>query len=91
MISLERNGERKLLRWGAAYLAGALLLLQVLGLLAQPLRLVDMVLRAATVLLGVGFFGVLVLARLPELELAARTSSSASTRSMRQTTPSGVR
>lgn len=62
MIPLQDLKERKLFQWAAAYLAGAWLVLQVLGLLAQPFAWPDLVLRVSTVLLGVGFFGVLVLA-----------------------------
>jgi TolB-like protein/Tfp pilus assembly protein PilF len=62
MIDLDRIKERKLFQWTLAYLAGAWLILQVLGLLAQPFAWPDRVLRTATVLLGVGLFAVLVLA-----------------------------
>lgn len=62
MIPLERIKERKLFQWAVAYLAGAWLLLEVLGLLAQTFAWPELVLRTLTVLLGVGFFGVLVLA-----------------------------
>ena len=59
---LARTRERKLVHWAVAYLAGAWLLLQVLDLLAQPFAWPDRVLRAATVLLAVGFLAALVLA-----------------------------
>ncbi|NJD10241.1 MAG: hypothetical protein FIB01_07285 [Gemmatimonadetes bacterium] len=55
-------GRRKLGHWALAYLAGAWLLLQVLDLLAQPFAWPALVLRAATVLLAIGFFAVLVIA-----------------------------
>ncbi len=59
---VERLKRRKLVQWAVAYLAGAWLVLQVLGLLAQPFAWPDLVLRAATVLLAIGFFAALVLA-----------------------------
>jgi TolB-like protein/Flp pilus assembly protein TadD len=59
---LRRLRERKMVQWSVAYLAGAWLLLQVLDLLAQPFAWPSLVLRAATVLLGVGFFAALVVA-----------------------------
>jgi TolB-like protein/tetratricopeptide (TPR) repeat protein len=62
MIDLDRIKERKLFQWAFAYLAGAWLILQVLDLMAQPFAWPDLVMRAATVLLGIGFFAVLVLA-----------------------------
>ena len=62
MIDFDRIRQRKLFQWAVAYLAGAWLFLQVLGLLAQPFAWPDLVLRAATVLVGIGFFAVLVLA-----------------------------
>ncbi|CAA9350685.1 MAG: Adenylate cyclase [uncultured Gemmatimonadetes bacterium] len=62
MIDLDQIKQRKLFQWAFAYLAGAWLILQVLGLLAQPFAWPDLVLRAATVLLGIGFFAVLILA-----------------------------
>ena len=62
MIDFDRIKERKLFQWAFAYLAGAWLILQVLDLMAQPFAWPDLVLRAATVLLGIGFFAVLVLA-----------------------------
>ncbi|NJD09347.1 MAG: tetratricopeptide repeat protein [Gemmatimonadetes bacterium] len=54
--------RRKLGHWALAYLAGAWLLLQVLSLLAEPFAWPALVLRAATVLLAIGFFAALVLA-----------------------------
>ena len=62
MISFDRVRQRKLVQWAVAYLAAAWLILQVLSLLAEPFAWPGVVLRAATVLLGVGFIGVLVLA-----------------------------
>jgi adenylate cyclase len=62
MIDLDRLRKSKLFQWALAYLAGAWLILQVLDLMTQPFAWPDLVMRAATVLLGVGFFAVLVLA-----------------------------
>jgi hypothetical protein len=59
---LGRLNSRKIVHWGIAYLAGAWLILQVLDLLAQPFAWPDLVLRAATVVLAIGFFAALVLA-----------------------------
>lgn len=59
---LDRLKQRKLGQWGLAYLAGAWLLLQILSLLADPFAWPDGVLRAATILLAIGFFAALVLA-----------------------------
>ncbi|NJD09663.1 MAG: hypothetical protein FIB01_04175 [Gemmatimonadetes bacterium] len=59
---LARLNSRKIGHWALAYLAGAWLLLQVLDLLAQPFAWPSLVLRAATVLLAIGFFAVLVIA-----------------------------
>ncbi len=59
---VERLKRRKLAQWAVAYLAGAWLVLQVLSLLAQPFAWPDLVLRAATVLLAIGFFAALVIA-----------------------------
>ncbi len=62
MISWQVLKDRKLAQWALAYLAGAWVVLQVLDLLAQPFAWPVLVLRAAVVLLGVGFFAVLVVA-----------------------------
>lgn len=62
MDFLTRLKESKLGQWGVAYLGAAWLLLQLLSLLAQPFGLPGLVMRATTVLLGMGFFAVLVLA-----------------------------
>jgi len=59
---LSRLKERKLVHWAVAYLAGAWLALQVLDLLATPFAWPALVMRAATVLLAIGFLAVLVLA-----------------------------
>ena len=65
MIDLDRIKQRRLFQWAFAYLAGAWLILQVLDLMAQPFAWPDLALWAATVLLGIGFFAVLVLAWYP--------------------------
>ncbi len=62
MTSLRKLKERKLAQWAVAYLAGAWLLLQVLGLVAGPFHFPDAVQRSAIVLLAVGFLGALVVA-----------------------------
>ena len=62
MIDFDRIKERKLVQWALAYLAGAWLVLQVLALIGQSFHWPDPVQQIAIVLLGVGFFGVLVLA-----------------------------
>lgn len=62
MIPFQQLKQRKIFQWAAAYLAGAWLLLQLLSLLAQPFAWPDQVMRVAPVLLGIGFFAVLVLA-----------------------------
>ena len=58
----ERLRTRKIAQWALAYLAGAWLLLQVLDLLAQPFAWPALVLRAATVLRGIGFVAALIVA-----------------------------
>jgi TolB-like protein len=55
-------GERKLVQWALAYLAGAWLVLQVLDLIGSRFGWPDAVLRALIVLLAAGFFAVLVIA-----------------------------
>jgi TolB-like protein/Flp pilus assembly protein TadD len=62
MVSFGKIRQRKLVQWAVAYLAAAWLILQVLSLLAEPFAWPSVVLRAATVLLAVGFIAVLVLA-----------------------------
>jgi hypothetical protein len=59
---LARLNSRKIVPWRVAFLAGAWLLLQVLSLVAQPFAWPDLVLRAATVVLGIGFFAALIIA-----------------------------
>jgi TolB-like protein len=54
--------ERKLVQWALAYLAGAWLLLQVVGLVGQAFGWPNSVLRGATAFLGVGVLAALVLA-----------------------------
>jgi TolB-like protein/Flp pilus assembly protein TadD len=62
MVSLARIRERKLFQWAVAYLAGAWLVLQLVGLLSQPFGWPPAVLRGTTVVLGIGLFAALVLA-----------------------------
>jgi TolB-like protein/Tfp pilus assembly protein PilF len=57
-----RLKERKLVQWALAYLAGAWVLLQVLGLVADAFDWSPLVLRLAFVVFGVGFLAALVLA-----------------------------
>jgi TolB-like protein/Tfp pilus assembly protein PilF len=59
---LQRLKERKLVQWALAYLAGAWVLLQVIGLVGQQFDWPQGLLRGITVAAGVGFFVVLVLA-----------------------------
>jgi hypothetical protein len=59
---VSRLRERKLVHWAVAYLAGSWLVLQVLDLLAQPFAWPMLVMRAATVLLAIGFLAALVVA-----------------------------
>ena len=59
---LQRLRERKLVQWALAYLAGAWVLLQVIGLIGQQFDWPQGLLRGITVAAGVGFFIVLVLA-----------------------------
>ena len=59
---LQRLRERKLVQWALAYLAGAWVLLQVIGLIGQQFDWPPGLLRGITVAAGVGFFIVLVLA-----------------------------
>ena len=58
----QRLRERKLVQWALAYLAGAWVLLQVIGLVGQQFDWPQGLLRGITVAAGVGFFVVLVLA-----------------------------
>jgi len=59
---LQRLKERKLFQWGLAYLAGAWLIFQGIEVLAEPWNLSEAVQRTIHVLLGVGFFVMLILA-----------------------------
>jgi adenylate cyclase len=59
---LQRLKERKLVQWGLAYLAGAWILLQVLGELRDTYAWPPVILRVVTALAGVGFFAALVIA-----------------------------
>jgi TolB-like protein len=59
---LARLKRRKLFQWAFAYAGGAWLILQLLSLLTQPFAWPDLIMRAAVVLLAVGFVAVLVLA-----------------------------
>jgi len=59
---LQRLRERKLVQWALAYLAGAWVLLQVIGLIGKQFDWPQGLLRGVTVAAGVGFFVTLVLA-----------------------------
>jgi TolB-like protein/Tfp pilus assembly protein PilF len=59
---LERLKERKLVQWALAYLAGGLVVLQILDAVAGPLSLSVLAQRAILVSLGFGFVLTLVLA-----------------------------
>jgi TolB-like protein/Tfp pilus assembly protein PilF len=59
---LDQLRQRKLVQWALAYLAGAWVLLQVIGLIGQQFDWPQGLLRGITVAAGVGFFIVLVLA-----------------------------
>src|SRR5512135_831579 len=59
---LQRLRERKLVQWALAYLAGAWVLLQVVGLIGQQFDWPAGLLRGITVAAGVGFFVTLLLA-----------------------------
>jgi TolB-like protein len=59
---LDRLRERKLVQWALAYLAGGWLLLQVVHLLGEQFAVPGGLLRAITVLIGIGFFVTLVVA-----------------------------
>ncbi len=58
----QRIRDRKLVQWGLAYLAGAWLALQAITLLGETYGWPAEILRAAPVVLAVGFLAVLVLA-----------------------------
>ncbi|MEO5511828.1 MAG: tetratricopeptide repeat protein [Longimicrobiales bacterium] len=57
-----RLKERKVVQWCFGYLAGAWVLLQVLGLIADAFAWQGRVMQAVIVLLAVGFFAVLIVA-----------------------------
>jgi TolB-like protein/thioredoxin-like negative regulator of GroEL len=59
---LNQLRQRKLVQWALAYLAGAWVLLQVIGLIGQQFDWPQGLLRGITVAAGVGFFVALVLA-----------------------------
>jgi TolB-like protein/Tfp pilus assembly protein PilF len=54
--------QRKIVQWAIAYVAGAWLLLEVLGFVAENFGWPAGLVRGATVFLGIGFFVALVLA-----------------------------
>ncbi|HSL68616.1 MAG TPA: hypothetical protein VK864_00175 [Longimicrobiales bacterium] len=58
----ERLKRTKLFQWGAAYLAGAWLVLQLTTLIGEQFGWPNALLRGITVLLGVGFFVTLIAA-----------------------------
>ena len=62
MISFESIKDRKLFQWSAAYLAGAWVLLQVIGLLSDTYGWPSVVMRLVPVLLALGFLATLILA-----------------------------
>jgi serine/threonine-protein kinase len=59
---LTRLKERKLVQWALAYLAGAWVLLEATGFVSDRFAWPEVIVRALTILAGVGFFVVLVLA-----------------------------
>jgi TolB-like protein len=58
----QRLGQRKLVQWAIAYLAGAWVLLQVLGLAAESYEWPTAIMRLAFILMALGFIVALVLA-----------------------------
>ncbi len=60
--TLDSIKERKLFQWAIAYVAGGWLLLELLGFVADNFDWPSSIVRAATVLLGIGFLATLVLA-----------------------------
>jgi hypothetical protein len=62
MLSWREIRDRKLVQWGLASLAGAWLALQAITLLGTTYDWPSMVLRAAPIVLAVGFLALLVLA-----------------------------
>jgi serine/threonine-protein kinase len=59
---VEKLKARKVAQWTAAYFAGAWGLLEVVGFLANQFAWPDFIVRSLTVILGSGFFVVIVLA-----------------------------
>ncbi len=59
---IENVRQRKVVQWAIGYVAGAWLILEVLGFVAENFGWPAAVVRGATVLVGVGFFVALVLA-----------------------------
>jgi serine/threonine-protein kinase len=62
MSLLTRLRERKLVQWALAYLAGAWVLLEATGFVSDRFAWPEVIVRALTILVGVGFFVTLVLA-----------------------------
>lgn len=62
MAFFQRTRDRKVARWGLAYLAGSWLVLQVLDVLTNAFAWPSVVARAAAMLLAVGLLAALVLA-----------------------------
>ncbi len=58
----QRLTQRKIVQWAIAYVAGAWLLLEALGFVAENFGWPAGIVRGATVFLGIGFFVTLVLA-----------------------------
>lgn len=59
---IQRLRERKLVQWALAYLAGGWVILEVFGFVADRFAWPGVLVRGATILLGMGFLLVLVLA-----------------------------
>jgi serine/threonine-protein kinase len=59
---IEKLRKRKLVQWGLGYIAGAWLLLEVFAFVADRFGWPGSLIRGATILLGMGFFLVLILA-----------------------------
>ncbi len=62
MDVIRRIRERKIVQWAVVYLAGGWLCLEALGFVAETFSWPVAVVRSAILLIGVGFFAVLVLA-----------------------------
>ena len=62
MDLLRRIRERKLVQWAVVYLAGGWLFLEALGFVADTFNWPVAVVRSAILIIGVGFFALLVLA-----------------------------